>query len=67
MSKSAIIGFVDLVGTHPISARKYCDWHATEKWAVMVLQVENMSRIYRAYDFKNHIRNKNYKEWSYLD
>lgn len=65
--KISYIGFVDLVGTHPISARKYCDWHATGKWAVMVLQVENMSRIYWAYDFTNHIRNKNYKEWSYLD
>ena len=50
--KSAIIGFVDLVGTHPISAREYCDWHATGKWAGMILQVKDMSRTYWAYDFK---------------
>ena len=51
--KTAIIGFVDLVGTHPISAREYCDWHATGKWAGMILQVEDMSKTYYAYDFKN--------------
>lgn len=57
--KSAIIGFVDLVGTHPISARGYCDWHATGKWAGMILQVEDMSRTYYAYDFKNPRRLNN--------
>lgn len=51
--KSAIIGFVDLVGTHPILAREYCDWHVTGKWAGMILQVEDMSKTYYAYDFKN--------------
>ncbi len=51
--KSAIIGFVDLVGTYPISVREYCDWHATGKWAGLILQVENMSKTYYAYDFKN--------------
>lgn len=44
---------MDLVGTHPISARDYCDWHTTGKWADMILQVEDMSKTYYAYDFKN--------------
>lgn len=51
--KSSIIGFVNLVDTHQISAREYCDRHATGKWAGMILQVEDMSRTYYAYDFKN--------------
>ena len=51
--KSSIIGFVDLVKTHTISAREYCDWHATGKWDGIILQVEDMSKTYYAYDFKN--------------
>lgn len=51
--KLSIIGFVDLVGTHEISAREYCDWHATGKWEGMILEVEDMSATYYAYDFKN--------------
>ena len=51
--KSAIIGFVDLVSTHQISAREYCDWHATGKWAGIILKVKDMSKTYYAYDFKN--------------
>ena len=58
--KSAIIGFVDLVGTHPISAREYCDWHVTGKWAGMILQVEDMSKTYYAYNFKNPRRLNNH-------
>lgn len=27
--KSAIIGLIDLVGTHTITAEEYCSWHAT--------------------------------------
>ena len=30
-----------------------CDWHATGKWAGIILQVEDMSKTYYAYDFKN--------------
>lgn len=72
--KSAIIGFVDLVGTHPISAREYCDWHATGKWAGMILQVEEMNRTYYAYDFKNPKRlahpikiDKTGRVWTMID
>ena len=51
--KSAIIGLINLVGTHKISAEEYCEWHATGKWEGMMLQVEDMSEIYYAYDFAN--------------
>ena len=49
--KSAIIGLIDLVGTHKISAEEYCKWHATGKWEGMVFQVED--KDYYAYDFEN--------------
>ncbi len=29
--KSAIIGLVDLIGTHKISAEEYCNWNTTGK------------------------------------
>lgn len=51
--KSTIIGLVDLFGTHKISAEEYCSWHATGKWENLILQVDDMSRDYYAYDFKN--------------
>lgn len=51
--KSAIIGLVDLVGTHKISAEEYCKWHATGKWEGMELRVDDMSKTYYAYDFKS--------------
>lgn len=51
--KSSIIGFVDRVRTYPICAREYCDWYATGKWTGIILQVEDMSKTYYAYDFKN--------------
>lgn len=51
--KSAIIGLIDLVGTHKISAEEYCKWHATVKWKGMTLQVEDMPSTYYAYDFAN--------------
>ncbi len=51
--KSTIIGLVDLIGTHKISAEEYCSWHATGKWENLILQVDDMSRDYYAYDFKN--------------
>lgn len=50
--ESSIIGLVDLVGTHEISAREYCDWHATGKWEGIILEVEDMNATYYAYDFK---------------
>jgi len=50
--KSSIIGLVDLVTTHKISAQEYCKWHATGKWEGMILEVEDMNRTYYAYDFK---------------
>jgi hypothetical protein len=49
--KSAIIGLIDLVGTHKISVDKYCKRHATGKWECMVFQVED--KDYSAYDFEN--------------
>lgn len=51
--KSSIIGLVDLVSTHKISAQEYCSWHATGKWEGMILEVEDMNAIYYAYVFKN--------------
>ena len=51
--KSSIIGLVDLVGTHKISAQEYCKWHATGKWEGMILEVDDMNATYYAYDFKN--------------
>ncbi len=51
--KSSIIGLVDLVSTHEISAQEYCNWHATGKWEDMILEVEDMNATYYAYDFKN--------------
>lgn len=51
--KSAIIGLIDLVGTHKISAEEYCKWHATGKWKGMIFQVEDMSKDYYAYEFEN--------------
>lgn len=27
--KSSIIGFVNFVGTHQITYKEYCNWHAT--------------------------------------
>lgn len=51
--KSAIIGLVDLIGTHQISADEYCKWHATGKWAGYAFQVNNPSSVFYAYDFDN--------------
>lgn len=51
--KSSIIGLVDLVSTHKISAQEYCKWHATGKWEGLILEVEDMNATYYAYDFKN--------------
>lgn len=49
--KSAIIGFVDLIGTHVITAKEFCDWHATGKWEGLIFEVKDMSATYYAYDF----------------
>ena len=49
--KSAIIGLIDLVGTHKISAEEYCKWHAAGKWESLVFQAED--KDYYAYDFEN--------------
>ncbi len=51
--KSAVIGLVDLIGTHKISAEEYCFWHATGKWEGIIFQVDDTSKDYYAYDFKN--------------
>ena len=51
--KSAIIGLIDLVGTHKITAEEFCKWHATGKWEGMILQVEDMNATFYAYDFAN--------------
>lgn len=72
--KSAIIGLVDLVGTHKIKAEEYCKWHATGKWQGLELQVENMNATFYAYDFDNPRRlaspikiEKNGRVWTTLD
>ena len=49
--KSAVIGLIDLVGTHKISAEEYCKWHATGKWEGLVFQAED--KDYYAFDFEN--------------
>ena len=51
--KSAIIGLVDLIGTHQISAEEYCKWHATGKWNGYDFQINNPKAIFYAYDFDN--------------
>lgn len=51
--KSSIVGLVELIGVHPISANEYCKWHATGKWAGMVFQVEDDDSVFYAYDFVN--------------
>lgn len=48
-----VYGLIDLVGTHKISAREYCDWHATGRWQGLILEVPNMEADYYAYDFIN--------------
>ena len=72
--KSAIIGLIDLVGTHKISAEEYCKWHATGKWEGMIFQVEDMDKDYYAYEFKNPRRLsspikivKNGRVWTWID
>lgn len=51
--KSSIVGFVDLIGIHQISADEYYKWHATGKWAGMVFQIEDDDSVFYAYDFVN--------------
>lgn len=51
--KSSIVGLVDLIGVHQISADEYCKWHATGKWVGMVFQVEDDDSVFYAYDFIN--------------
>ena len=51
--KSAIIGLIDLTGTHKITAEEYCRWHATGKWRDMPFAVEDETKEYYAYDFEN--------------
>lgn len=72
--KSAVIGLIDLVGTHKITADEYCKWHATGRWEGMQLQVEDMNRTYYAYDFANPRRlampvkiEKTGKTWTEID
>lgn len=72
--KSAVIGLIDLVGTHKISAEEYCKWHATGKWEGMIFQVEDNNKEYYAYDFKNPRRLsspikivKNGRVWTWID
>lgn len=72
--KSAIIGIVDLIRTHKISAEEYCKWHATGRWSGMELQVEDMNASFFAYDFTNPRRlaspikiEKNGRVWTTID
>ena len=72
--KSAIIGLIDLIGTHKISATEYCKWHATGKWSGMQFAVDDMTATYYAYDFANPRRlakpikiTKNGRVWTKID
>lgn len=72
--KSTIIGLVDLIGTHTITAEEYCKWHAIGKWSGMKLQVEDMNATFYAYDFANPRRisspikiEKNGRVWTTID
>lgn len=72
--KSAIIGLVDLIGTHKITAEEYCKWHATGKWQGLELQVEDMNATFYAFDFDNPRRltspikvEKNCRVWTTID
>lgn len=72
--KSAIIGVIELIGTHKIPADEYCKWHATGKWEGMKLQVEDMNATFYAYDFDNPRRllnpikiEKNGRVWVAID
>lgn len=51
--KSAIVGLIDLIGTHKISAEEYCKWHATGKWSGIQFAVDDTDATYYAYDFAN--------------
>lgn len=53
--KSQIVGTVELVGTHRISAREYEDWHKTGKWEHAEFAADP-SGTYYAYDFRNPVR-----------
>lgn len=72
--KSSIVGLVELIGVHPISANEYCKWHATGKWAGMVFQVEDNDSVFYAYDFISPRRlarpikiTKKGKVWTIID
>jgi hypothetical protein len=72
--KSSIVGLVELIGVHPISANEYCKWHATGKWAGMVFQVEDNDSVFYAYDFISPRRlarpikiTKTGKVWTIID
>lgn len=51
--KSSIVGLVDLIGVHQISADEYCKWHATGKWEGMPFEVADKNAKFYAYDFVN--------------
>lgn len=72
--KSLVIGLVDIIGTHRISAEEYRRWHATGKWADCIFQVENPDAVFYAYDFENPHRlaqpvkiEKNGRTWVTID
>lgn len=72
--KSFVIGTIELVGTHPITAEEYCKWHASGKWEGMHLQVDDMNATFWAYDFINPRRlarpikiEKNGRVWTIID
>lgn len=72
--KSSIIGTIELVGTHPITADEYCKWHASGKWEGMHFQVDDMNAVFWAYDFINPRRlvrpikiEKNGRVWTNID
>lgn len=51
--KSSIVGLIDLIGVHQISADEYCKWHATGKWEGMLFEVADKNTTFYAYDFNN--------------
>lgn len=72
--KSSIVGTIELVGTHLITAEEYWKWHVYSKWEGMPLQVDDINVTFWAYDFINPRRlarpikiEKNGKLWTTID
>lgn len=72
--KSEIVGLVNLVGIHKISAEEYLSWHMSSKYENIVFKLEDTNSTYYAYDFINPRRlltpikvKKTGKVWTSID